>query len=245
MKSLITEMIVKAVNPQPKATNRKENGTMSTQIRIVMLSLLAILSLAAAVVPASAQCTGLQLYDSNPAPWHTGAWYLGTDAVQIGDAPPWKTVAPDKGVAYGTTVSFTLTSAATVKCFEFLPWVYPGDFVSTVYWSLDSSPFGMGAAFKGFSANTAYAHGTAHTGAQLAQQTFCPTNEYGYEQCVVTISLPPGGVTLSPGTYYLTLTLGRMKMGTPVFWDQYSASGAGWSRPPLLAAGTETFAIYQ
>ncbi len=257
MKSQSIEMNVNAVNHQPITINRKEKGIMKIQLRIAMLSLLTILCLAMSVVPAAAaqwQCSGTYIYDSNPNPWQSGSYfYNDAGAFQIGGpatpgaigAPPWPTTGKDAGVSFGVAQPFTLSSAATVSCLEFLVWEYPwssspDESISTLYWSLDSTAFGAGPR------NTHYSSGTAHTGAQLQQQQnyYCPLNEYGYAQCVVTITLPPGGLKLAAGSYYLTLTLGTEVNGDPVGWDQYLSTGLAMQRPPTGSAGTMTFAIY-
>jgi hypothetical protein len=258
MKSQSIEMNVNAVNHQPITINSKENGIMKVQLRIAMLSLLTILCLAMSVVPAAAaqwQCSGTYIYDSNPNDWQTGSYIYSDNAVQIGGpagpnwpalgAPPWPTTGKYAGVSFGVSQPFPLSSAATVSCLEFLVWEYPwsmspNESISTLYWSLDSTAFGSGPG------NTHYGVGTAHTGAQLQQQQnyYCPLNDSGYAQCVVSIMLPPGGLKLAAGSYYLTLTLGTEVNGDPVGWDQYLSTGSAMQRPPTGSAGTMTFAIY-
>ena len=253
MKSQSIEMNRQELNHQPETINQKESWIMKSQLRVVTLSLLAILCLAAAVVPASAQCTGTYIYNSNPQDWH-GVSYLGNNAIQIGGpatpgatgAPPWPTSGSYAGVPFGVSQPFTLSSAATISCLEFLAWEYPelldAGNISTLYWSLDSTAFGVGPS------NTNYGSGTGHIGAQLHQPTGsfgCPTNDFGYYQCVVGITLPPGGLKLSAGPYYLTLTLGTTVVsGDPLYWDQYLSTGLAVQRPPTGPAGTMTFAIY-
>ena len=200
------------------------------------------------------QCPGTYIYDSNPNGWQYGDWYTNTNAVQIGGpegpnwpklgAPPWQTTpGKDAGAPFGVSQPFALSSAATVSCLEFLVWEYPfspsNESISTLYWSLDSTAFGVG------SGNTHYGGGTAHTGAQLQQEgPVCANNEYGYKVCVVSIALPPGGLKLNAGSYYLTLTLGTELTGYPLYWDEYLTTGSAVQRPPTGPAGTMTFAIY-
>lgn len=112
MKAPTTQHDEQTIDVQPNNTNQKENKTMKTQLRIASLSLLALICLTLAALPASAN-----LWDNGPINGTINAWYINS-GYTVGD-------------------SFQLIAASnTVTSFSFGAWVATGDTVSSVDWSI-------------------------------------------------------------------------------------------------------------
>ena len=112
MKNQSTQHNTQAMDVQPNNLNQKENKTMKTQLRIASLSLLALICLTVAAIPASAN-----LWDNGPINGTNNAWYI------------------DFGYTVGD--SFQLIAASnTVTSFSFGAWVPTGDIVYSVDWSI-------------------------------------------------------------------------------------------------------------
>ena len=71
MKNQSTQHNTQAMDVQPNNLNQKENKTMKTQLRIASLSLLALICLTVAAIPASAN-----LWDNGPINGTNDAWYI-------------------------------------------------------------------------------------------------------------------------------------------------------------------------
>ena len=213
---------------------QNENGSVRKRIHIASLLVLTILCLMLAVVPASAQNAvaptarramasrdvaarlaaaragnksrapaplhntpaspqGLGLYDNGPINGTTDAWTIN--------------------FGYIVSDSFTLTSNSAVQGFDFGAWEFPGDVLTSVDWSITSSPNG----------GSVYGSGTV-SDSDLTD-TFISTNQYGYNIDNISVS----GLNVSPGsgTFYLNLTNAATPSGDPVFWDENSGVGCG------------------
>ena len=112
MKNQSTQHNTQAMDVQPNNPNQKENRTMKTQLRIASLSLLALICLTLAALPASAN-----LWDNGPISGLNNAWSIN-NGYSVGD-------------------SFQLIAASnTITSFSFGAWVAMGDTVSSVDWSI-------------------------------------------------------------------------------------------------------------
>ncbi|MHB8529887.1 MAG: PEP-CTERM sorting domain-containing protein [Caulobacteraceae bacterium] len=109
---------------------------------------------------------------------------------------------------YSVSDSFTLTHAATVTGVDFGAWNYSGDTISSVDWSISTAAFG----------------GSASTA--LVSDSFQYTNSFGYD--INADSFSTGSVTLSAGTYYLTLQNAGVPNGDPAYWDQNSGPSTAY-----------------
>ena len=112
---------------------------------------------------------------------------------------------------YVVSDSFTLTSAATVTGFDLYTWEFPGDTLTSVDWSITSSPNG----------GTVYGSGTV-SGSSLTD-SFISTNQYGYN--IDKISASGLNASGGSGTVYLNLQNAVVASGDPVYWDENSGIG--------------------
>ena len=190
------------------ATTDQKEVNMKTQLRIAALSALTVLCLALAAVPASA--VDKVLYQNYPIDGTTDAYTLNN--------------------GYEATDSFIVCywgscPSATVDEFKFGVWLYPGDTVTSVTWSIDSMPFGVNFGSWG---NTNFGRGAGCAECGTLSVKYISTNEYGYQIAEVTLS--GLSVSLSPGTYWLTLkdaTTFGAAINDPVFWDVKNCKGFG------------------
>ncbi len=114
MKAQTMQHNAKAMDVQPQTNNQKENRTMKTQLRIASLSLLAVICLTLAALPASAN-----LYDNGPINGTINAYSIN--------------------FGYTVSNSFQLIAASnTVTSFSFGVWLPTGDVLSSVDWSMTS-----------------------------------------------------------------------------------------------------------
>ncbi len=156
------------------------------------LAALAILFVGLAVTPAPAQ-----VYENGPVNGTIDAWPIN--------------------FGYVVSDSFYLTDAAQFIGFDFYSWVFPGDKLLTVDWSIVSNDMGKTQYYGG---------GTAEV-----IDSFVSSNQFGFEIHVDSIvgldlALP------SAGTYWLTLQDANTAEGNPLFWDQNSGIGCdSWGCP--------------
>ena len=101
---------------------------------------------------------------------------------------------------YATSDSFVLTSASVVTGVDFGAWTEPGDSVTSVQWSIGTTP---GDNSLGGTMNTT--------------DNFLFTNGYGFDIARDTFST--GSVSLGTGTYYLTLQNAVTAQNDAAFWD--------------------------
>jgi hypothetical protein len=150
--------------------------------RAVLCVLFLSLVGAMAVVPASADPT---LYDN------TGPATNTTDAFTFGPA----------SYGYFVSDSFTLSQASTITGMNFNAWLFPGDTLESVDWSIGTTDF-----------DSSLGSGTADPSAIQVATTF------GYPIYEESFSIPD--LTFGAGTYWITLQNGVTNNGDPVYWDQ-------------------------
>ena len=127
------------------------------------------------------------------------------------------------------TDSFDPTQSGTATSVEFVAWLYLGDSLTDVSWSIgttaDSSNLGSGTVDPSAS--------------------FIQANSFGYNVYSETFSIP--NLSLTDGdTYYLTLQNAVSSNTDPVFWDENDNSNTGYQGGGGTAngaVGSETFEI--
>ncbi len=107
-------------------------------------------------------------------------------------------------INFGFEVTNSIGAGGNVSGFEFAFWMVPGDTISSVDWSLGSTPFGSDIA-----------HGTA-SGSNLSS-VLLATNQYGYHIYQVAISGLNANITAGN---WLTLQNASVPSGDPVYWDE-------------------------
>jgi hypothetical protein len=142
---------------------------------------------------------------------------------RAGRASPQDEVIYENGPVNGTTDAWTINfgyivsdtfvpNDSGVAGLDFYVWEFPGDALSSVQWSITSTPFG----------GTIYGSGTV-SGSSLTD-TFISTNQYGYDIDKVSASGLSVAVT-SGSTYWVNLFNATVPSGNPVFWDENSGVG--------------------
>jgi PEP-CTERM motif len=205
---------------------------LERRVRIVKLRILSLtlLCLVLAAVPASTQT----LYDNGPINGTTNAWTIN--------------------FGYVVSDTFTGTPGQTVTGFDFGVWLFAGDTLTSVDWSITS----------GENSGTVYGSGTATgsglgggpPGGGMIMCQFKSSNQYGHDidDCGVSGILAnlgslKGGDGLT--TYWLNLQNAAVPSGDPVYWDENSGQGCGGSGCPSMASesavgtiASESFTIY-
>ena len=153
--------------------------------------------------PAAAQT----LYDNGPINGTTDAWTIN--------------------FGYIVSDTFAANPGQVVTGFDFGLWLFPGDALSSVDWSITSAENG----------GTTYGSGTATFAGGRGPQGVCAfhsTNQYGYniDDCTasnlnVTLGSPGGKPATS--TYWLNLQNAVVPSGDPVYWDENSGIGCNGS----------------
>ncbi|MGO9338661.1 MAG: PEP-CTERM sorting domain-containing protein [Terracidiphilus sp.] len=128
------------------------------------------------------------------------------------------TNGPINGTFSGLTIdsglsvsdSFTLAQASTVSGADFAVWLFSGDSLNTVDWSIGVTPFG------------------ASSGAGTASPTGVSdfVNEYGFSIDTESFSTP--SLFLAAGTYWFTLQNASTSLGDQVFWDINNGSSVAY-----------------
>lgn len=165
---------------------------------------LTILCLALVAVPASAQWS----YDNGPIDGTTFAWTIN----------------------FGYVVSDTFYAGGSTTGFTFGTWEYPGDNLTSVGWTVTTSPNG----------GTILGAGTARTsggsgGTLTDQYLFFNSQDFIVDHITVT---GLNVATTSSTTYWLNLFNASVPTRDPVYWDQNSGvgcdgSGGGANCPSL------------
>ena len=107
-------------------------------------------------------------------------------------------------INFGFQVTNSIAVGGSVSGFEFAFWMYPGETISSVDWSLGSTPFASDIA-----------HGTA-SGSNLSS-VLLASNQFGYNIYQVAIS----GLNINiAGGSWLTLQNASVPTGDPVYWDE-------------------------
>jgi hypothetical protein len=148
-------------------------GMMKARIKFLFLSIIG----AIATVPAFAG----SLYTNGPINGTFSGWAI------------------DAG--FSVSDSFTLAQASKVTGADFGAWLFPGDTLTSVDWSIGVSPFDTS--------------GGAGTVDPAGAPDF--VNEYGFSVDTESFSIP--SLSLAAGTYWFTLQNGSSSLGDLVFWD--------------------------
>lgn len=110
------------------------------------------------------------------------------------------------GINFGYTVTNSIGGVGTVSGFEFAFWMFPGDTMSTLDWSIGTKPFGADIG-----------QGTASQSAGTLSDQFLSTNQYGYDIHTVAVT----GLNVNIGSSnWLTLANATVPTGDPVYWDE-------------------------
>lgn len=163
---------------------------------------LAVLSFALVGAIASVPASAGTLYSNGPGNYTVDAWTLN--------------------YGYVVTDSFTIAANSTATSATFDVWAFPGDTLSSVDWSIGSSPY------------------SGATTTAAASGAFIETNGYGYDIYTETISL--GSLDLSAGTYYFTLQNANVPNGDPIYWDENDGPSTAYESA-TGQIGSETFTI--
>jgi hypothetical protein len=147
-----------------------------SKMKAAMHTVYALALLAIGVVPASAD-----LYTNGPINGTENAYNIN--------------------YGYAVSDSFVLSSASTVTGVDFGAWTDPGDPVTSVQWSIGTTP-----------GNSSLGGGVANT-----TDTFVFNN--GYDFMIESDSFSTGSVSLGAGTYYLTLQNAATPLGYGASWD--------------------------
>jgi uncharacterized repeat protein (TIGR03803 family) len=115
-------------------------------------------------------------------------------------------------INFGYIVSDTFLPGSLVQGFDFYVWEFPGDRMSSVDWSITSSPNG----------GTVYGSGTV-SGGSLTDK-FISTNQYGYDIDKVSASGLNVNVTVG-STYWFNVFNATVPSGDPVYWDENNGNG--------------------
>ena len=131
---------------------------------------------------------------------------------------------------YAVSDSFTISTTSTVTGATFDAWLYPGDTLSSVGWSIGTSPFG----------------GTSAT--VITTGVFDFTNGSGYDVYTESITIP--SLVLANGTYWFSLQNAIGPNGDGAFWDINNGPSVAWESlygnvngKLELGSNSETFQI--
>jgi len=157
--------------------------------------------------------------------------------LMLAGVPAWADWSYNNGPINGTTDAWTInfgyvvsntffTSGQSVTSFSFGAWLFPGDTVTSVDWSITDSEFGRCPS------DDCLGNGTA-SGANLTDK-FISSNQYGYNIDLITASINvavPQGVEL-----WLNLANASVASGDPVYWDENSGAGCTGDMCPSSAS---------
>jgi uncharacterized repeat protein (TIGR03803 family) len=129
------------------------------------------------------------LYENGPVNGSTDAWTIN--------------------FGYVVSDTFYASVAGSVGSFDIYVWEFPGDVLSSLQWSITSSPNG----------------GTVYGSGWVSNLTdrFISTNQYGYN--IDQISATIQGAPVPSGISWLNLFNATVPSGDPVFWDENSGVG--------------------
>jgi len=137
---------------------------------------------------------------------------------------------------FSVTDSFTVPSGELqLTGITFGAWLFPGDSTPSLSVQVGTGPFGTNEM--------------SLDGVPTLQIGDCATNNFGFDVCTLSASLP--GLFLGGGTYWITLDNASVASGDPVYWDENSGVGCGGAGCPSSAqentVGTipsEAFTLY-
>jgi hypothetical protein len=180
---------------------------MKLKIGISAVSLLALASVFTAV-PASADPV-VVFNNAGPGSYSTNAWSFST-------------LSGGSGIV---TDSFTLAAPLTIDGANFFVWLYPGDSLTSVTWSITNTAFGA----------------PIETGTVAGAPNTQVATGFGYYSIdEESISIP--NVTLAPGTYWFQLSNGVDAYDIDAFWDESDGASAALD-PDFGQIPSETFQI--
>ena len=202
-------LISKTVGSFPKVmgvTSEEDDGVENSYSLQINSNFMHTRACDGAEVPAECMAWQQYVYDSDSAEAYMQYWLMNWNTAYTngrinGNVDGWTI---NQGFVVSDT--FRLTGAPTVTGFEFGAWLFPGDRLSSVQWSITSEPLGGG---------TVYGSGTANvTG------TFLFTNAYNFN--VENITATGLNVALNAGTYWLNLQNAVVAPhgGDPAYWDE-------------------------
>lgn len=165
---------------------------------------LMLLCLTLAVVSASAQQI---VYDNGPLNGTVDAWTINS--------------------GYVVSDSFSLNFSGTINGVWTGGWLLPGDYMTSLDWSVTSSENG----------GTVYGSGTATN----LENQFISTNQYGYDCYHITWYF--NSFDLNAGTtYWLNLQNAVTEGGNPAYWDENSGPSSA-SESAVGTIPSESFQI--
>ena len=156
---------------------------MKARIALFLFLLLAVLPIAAQVQH--------EYYDNGPVNGTVDGWTIN--------------------FGYVVSDTFLETPASTVTGFDFYVWLFPGDTLLTVDWSITTAEFGGT---------------TLGAGTSPVAQTIISSNQYGYDVALAQVR-GLGVFQADPGPYWLNLDNAVVNTGDPVYWDENSGIGCG------------------
>jgi len=110
-------------------------------------------------------------------------------------------------VNFGYAVTDSIGAGGNVRSFNFAFWLYPGDEVLSLDWSVGTDPFGSDLG-----------QGTA-----FVTDQFVSSNQFGYE--IHTGGIAGFNVNISSGNW-VTLQNASVASGNPVYWDENAGPSA-------------------
>ncbi len=130
-------------------------------------------------------------------------------------------------INFGFVVSdtFTVASETTVAGLSFGAWAEPGDILENADVGITSSEFGGTIYFDGLVNFT---------------QSNCSANQYGYNVCTESGTLP--NVNLAAGSYWVNLSNAVVNTGDPIYWDENSGPSSA-SENSVGTIPSEAFTI--
>jgi hypothetical protein len=194
-----------------------------TWLSVVVLSLM-VAALSSAGMIASNSTGGANSSGSGGA----GACGFGGSPAYCNGPLDGNTDAWGYNFGFAVADSFNISTATTVSSVQIMSWLFPGDVLSNVDWSIGTNPFtsDMGAG----------------AGQDVSLVSDLGNNRYGYDLQIESFNLG-SGVALAAGTYYLTLQNGVIPSGNPVYWDQNDGPSMAFNNG-IGNIPSESFAIY-
>jgi hypothetical protein len=182
---------------------------MKTQLRLAALSLLSVLCLGLAVVPASAQL--LTVYDNGPVNGNAGSWTINNGS-SVSDS--FSVTTGNNDAQVNGAQPYAARVGSEVENITFSAWLSPGDTLTSVGVQIGSSAF----------------DNSLFDGTVSLTQANCVANGFGFNVCTESGNF--NGPTLANGNYWLTLGNATDTAGSPVYWDENSGAGCQSSGCP-------------
>ena len=120
--------------------------------------------------------------------------------------------------------SFLLTHSTTLTQVEFAAWLFPGDALTKVQWTIFPAGAGVGMMHTG----TANVFGLGACGTNCEEESF---------------SLP--SLTLPAGTYYLRLQNAVVTNGDPAYWAESGGKSTAYQGTTVGTIPSESFQVIE